>query len=201
MERQTSPMGDLPEQSPPQSAPNETIGKLRSFLSFPFSSDEVYQVSTYWMRIFLLTLKLLAKQGLTDLLARDVLSGKSEAEKAEIILQMQLFYFNRLSGQDLTAEDVRSHQDLAHPQNFTETTPSSSNHQDRDTRPLTFAELKTLIEQGKTDDIPNNKFIPDTLNVSLSHDHTYIHGYNAFQEAPPSTSIAPVRKKPWEADN
>lgn len=33
-------------------------------------------------------------------------------------------------------------------------------------RVLTFAELKSLIEQGKTDNIPNNKIIPDTLNVS-----------------------------------
>jgi len=32
---------------------------------------------------------------------------------------------------------------------------------------LSFAELKALIEQGKTDGIPNNKFIPNTLNVSL----------------------------------
>jgi len=33
-------------------------------------------------------------------------------------------------------------------------------------RTLTFAELKALIEQGKTDGIPNNKLIPDTINVS-----------------------------------
>lgn len=31
---------------------------------------------------------------------------------------------------------------------------------------LSFAELKALIEQGKTDGIPNNKLIPDTLNAS-----------------------------------
>ena len=30
---------------------------------------------------------------------------------------------------------------------------------------LTFAELQALIEQGRTDDIPNNKQIPDALNV------------------------------------
>lgn len=30
---------------------------------------------------------------------------------------------------------------------------------------LTFAELQTLIEQGKTDEIPNNKHIPDAINV------------------------------------
>lgn len=34
---------------------------------------------------------------------------------------------------------------------------------------LTFAELRALIEQGKTDGIPNNKLIPNTLNVSPPH--------------------------------
>jgi hypothetical protein len=37
-------------------------------------------------------------------------------------------------------------------------------------RTLTFAELQTLIEQGKTDEIPNNKHIPDAINVvSISY--------------------------------
>ncbi len=35
-------------------------------------------------------------------------------------------------------------------------------------RTLTFAELQALIEQGKTDEIPNNKHIPDALNVGLT---------------------------------
>jgi hypothetical protein len=35
-------------------------------------------------------------------------------------------------------------------------------------RTLTFAELQALIEQGKTDEIPNNKPIPDELNVGLA---------------------------------
>lgn len=35
-----------------------------------------------------------------------------------------------------------------------------------ETHTLTFAELKALIEQGKTDGIPNNKLIPNVLNVS-----------------------------------
>ena len=35
-------------------------------------------------------------------------------------------------------------------------------------RALTFAELQTLIEQGKTDEIPNNRHIPDALNVGLN---------------------------------
>lgn len=34
-------------------------------------------------------------------------------------------------------------------------------------RTLTFAELQSLIEQGKMDEIPNNKHIPDTINVVL----------------------------------
>lgn len=34
-------------------------------------------------------------------------------------------------------------------------------------RALTFAELQALVEQGKTDDIPNNKHIPDALNVGF----------------------------------
>lgn len=177
MERQTSPMRDFSGQSPPQSDVNETDGKdtgLRSFFSFPFSSDEVYQVGTCCARTFLLSLKLLGKQGLADLFSRDALRGRSEVEKAEIVLQTQLFYFNRVTGQNLTAEDVRSHQDRADPRTFTETAPSSSSYLDRENRPLTFAELKTLIEEGKTDSIPNNKDIPDTLNVSLSHDLTYM---------------------------
>ena len=48
-------------------------------------------------------------------------------------------------------------------------------------RALTFAELKALIEEGKTDGIPNNKVIPEVIN-----------------DATPSQSTAPVRKKPWE---
>ncbi|KAJ8585261.1 hypothetical protein M405DRAFT_865537 [Rhizopogon salebrosus TDB-379] len=200
MERQTSPMRDFSGQSPPESDVNETDGKdtgLRSFFSFPFSSDEVYQVERHriaetdgkdtGLRSFFsfpFSSDEVYQQGLADLFSRDALRGRSEVEKAEIVLQTQLFYFNRVTGQNLTAEDVWSHQDRADPRTFTETAPSSSSYQDRENRPLTFAELKTLIEEGKTDSIPNNKDIPDTLN-----------------DAPPSTSVAPVRRKPWEAGN
>ncbi|KAG1743737.1 uncharacterized protein EDB91DRAFT_224783 [Suillus paluster] len=160
---------DFSEQSSLQSDGNKTSGALRSFFSFPFSSDEVYQ------------------QGLADLHAHDALSGRTEGEKAEVILRTQLFYFNRVTGQDVTAEDVRFHRDTANSQNFTENmdiSRPSSKYQDGETHLLTFAELTSLIEQGKTDSIPNNKVIPDTLN-----------------DAPPSTSIAPMRKKPWEVDD
>lgn len=87
----------------------------------------------------------------------------------------------------MTVEDVRSHQNTVDSQNLTvpmDLSPPSSNAEDGETRLLTFAELTMLIEQGKTDDIPNNKVIPDTLN-----------------DAPPSASIALVRKKPWEVDS
>jgi hypothetical protein len=35
-------------------------------------------------------------------------------------------------------------------------------------RTLTFAALQTAIEQGKIDEIQNNKRIPDVLNVGFS---------------------------------
>lgn len=35
-------------------------------------------------------------------------------------------------------------------------------------RVLSFAELKELIESGRVDQIPNNKFIPEKLSVSTS---------------------------------
>ncbi|KAG2134102.1 hypothetical protein DEU56DRAFT_412261 [Suillus clintonianus] len=160
------------EQSPLRSDTDETSGEetaLRSFFAFPFSSDDVYQ------------------QGLADLLAHGALSGKTDVEKAEIILRTQLFYFNRVVDQNLTVEDVRSYQNTAGSQNITGTmdlSPPSSNYRDDETRLLTFAELTALIQQGKTDSIPNNKVIPDTLH-----------------DAPPSTSIALARKKPWEVEN
>lgn len=48
-------------------------------------------------------------------------------------------------------------------------------------RTLTFTELKALIEQGKTESVPNNRLIPNVLN-----------------DAPPSENIVQIRKKPWE---
>lgn len=92
-----------------------------------------------------------------------------------------------MTGQHLTVEDVRSHQNTVDSQNpigAMDLSPPSANSGDSETRLLTFAELTLLIQQGKTDNIPNNKVIPETLN-----------------DGPPSTSIALVRKKPWEADS
>ena len=41
--------------------------------------------------------------------------------------------------------------------------PSTMN--DDENRVLTLAELKELIESGDMDKIPNNKIVPETLNV------------------------------------
>ncbi|SRR5258707_10929609 len=58
---------------------------------------------------------------------------------------------------------------------YAHSTPEATVTQDQEVSPsipealrtLTFAELQSLIEQGKTDQIPNNKHIPDTINVVL----------------------------------
>jgi hypothetical protein len=66
-------------------------------------------------------------------------------------------------------------------------------------RILTFADLQALIESGREDLIPNNKIIPDTLNVRLEFGLSFRFFDGVFlQDAPPSQSTAPVRKKPWE---
>lgn len=43
--------------------------------------------------------------------------------------------------------------------------PTTQDDGEPEHRILSFAELKTLIEQGKTDGIPHNRVIPDELNV------------------------------------
>jgi hypothetical protein len=57
-----------------------------------------------------------------------------------------------MTGHALTLEEIF---------NLATTTSSST----ADT--LTFAELKDLIDQGKTNQIPNNRHIPDAINVRI----------------------------------
>lgn len=47
----------------------------------------------------------------------------------------------------------------------TELTSISGAQAGEEPRVLTFTELKELIEQGKTDQIPNNRVIPNVLSV------------------------------------
>ncbi|KAH7929301.1 hypothetical protein BV22DRAFT_1003144 [Leucogyrophana mollusca] len=137
---------------------------LRRFFSYSFSSDECY------------------KQGLAGILTPDVLRGKSDAEITELVRRAKVFYFNRTFEQNLTLEDVDTYQQAL---GINDAVPGSGElsitYQEVETPVMTFAELKTLIEQGRTGDIPNNRFIPESLNT-----------------APPSQSTAPARKKPWE---
>lgn len=46
-------------------------------------------------------------------------------------------------------------------------TESEKENEKDETRVITFAELQALINSGREDLIPNNKLIPDALNVSF----------------------------------
>ncbi|KAG5644015.1 hypothetical protein DXG03_009230 [Asterophora parasitica] len=127
----------------------------------------------------------LVKQGLASLIAGGALEGNPTPEvKDEILRRMRVFYFNRVTGNNISMEEAReyelsltgTHQDASSAQSSTEPKDSAD-----ETRVLTFAELQELIEWGRVDQIPNNKVIPERLN-----------------DAPPSESIAAARKKPWE---
>ncbi|KAI0037044.1 hypothetical protein K488DRAFT_81539 [Vararia minispora EC-137] len=80
--------------------------------------------------------------------------------------------YPRLKGSSISEEDAK----LAEEQ-----LPAQKVEVQNEPRALSFAELQELITQGKTDQIPNNKHIPDVLN-----------------DTPPSESVAAPRKKPWE---
>lgn len=49
----------------------------------------------------------------------------------------------------------------------TTTTDSQASADEQTARQLSLAELKVLIESGRTDQIPNNRIIPNDLNVRL----------------------------------
>ena len=63
-------------------------------------------------------------------------------------------------------------------------------------RTLTFAELQSLIEQGKIDEIPNNKHIPDTINVVLvAYSTLSCLAHNVHDRRPYPASRAPRNAK------
>ncbi|KAF8128923.1 hypothetical protein EV363DRAFT_385849 [Boletus edulis] len=151
--------------SPPVDAGGEHQQRvLDQFNSFPFSSDEAFQ------------------QGLSGILAHQSMNQMSDSQKSELILKTKIFYFNRVTGHNVSLEDGDT-ADLnrfrIHSGNECSQIPLGAEHGEM--RILTFAELKSLIEQGKTDNIPNNKIIPNILNDGV-----------------PSESIAALRRKPWE---
>ena len=70
-----------------------------------------------------------------------------------------------MTGNSITVEDtMRLNQLPSTSEATTEDNPSAAD----ESRVLSFAELKSLIELGKTDQIPNNKHIPDAINVRHS---------------------------------
>jgi len=84
--------------------------------------------------------------------------------------------------QALAAEQTRLPERAEnHAESIVNPTQSLQEDQTEENYVLTFAELQELIAAGRVEGIPNNKVILDGLN-----------------EAQPSTSISPVRKKPWE---
>jgi hypothetical protein len=119
---------------------------------------------------------------------------KSEEEREDLIRRSRIFYFNRyvtvfhllyvppiahaafrITGYSITVEDAvgyDSEQTL-----HTGLSPAVADQQQQpvsvlespstEPRILTFAEIKELIEQGKTDQIPNNRVIPNDLNVRI----------------------------------
>ncbi|GLB39765.1 hypothetical protein LshimejAT787_0702750 [Lyophyllum shimeji] len=150
---------------------SSSMSALESYASYPFATDETYQ------------------QGLASLIAGGALEGHLTQEaKDEVLRRTRVFYFNRVTGSALSMDDARNYEYSLRTSNAREKADTSatpvavqSATSDDETRVLTFAELKELIESGKVDQIPNNKVIPELLN-----------------DAPPSQSSAPTRKKPWE---
>jgi len=99
-----------------------------------------------------------------------------------IVRRARVFYFNRMTGNSLTPESVAEHEPSlgAVPPAIDPVTDfAAQGHEE--TRFLSFTELRALIEEGKTDLIPNNRVISDALN-----------------NARPSESVTMPRKKPWE---
>lgn len=101
----------------------------------------------------------------------------------------------RVTGNAITAEDA-----LGFEQSLPAGTPPPESEQPQEeSRALTFAELKELIEQGKTDNIPNNRLIPDNLNVRYTNPQLTVGHLIWIQDDTPSLSKAAIRPKPWES--
>ncbi|KAH9937833.1 uncharacterized protein BXZ73DRAFT_89252 [Epithele typhae] len=139
------------------------------FAAYLFDSDADYQ------------------QGLQGIVAGGALEGRSEEEKRELLLRSEVFYFNHKTGLTVDLDEARAARNGSSNVDAPVTTsvhpPASDVATDAEPPTLTFAQLKALIEQGKTDEIPNNKTIPNVLSTDA-----------------PSESRAAIRKKPWEVD-
>ncbi|KDQ54160.1 hypothetical protein JAAARDRAFT_161104 [Jaapia argillacea MUCL 33604] len=164
---------------------------LEAFRMYPFETDSQYQL------------------GLSSIIAGGTLEGKTDEETAYILLNSRVFYFNRITGASITLDDATAAGQSVTASSLQPVTPSPQPPSsvspsttlvtstpsgepiaepptpqpasDPEPRVLSFSELKTLIEEGRTDEIPFNKTIPQGLN-----------------DASPSQSLTQVKKKPWE---
>ncbi|KAI0301268.1 hypothetical protein BC826DRAFT_1101896 [Russula brevipes] len=140
------------------------IGPLTVYVAHSFADDQSYQA------------------GLSSLFSSGALDGLSGEAKEDFLRRSRVFYFNQVHGCNISESDAKRVEERACAQSAREAPKEQDEAAILETpRTLTFVELQTLIEQGKTDEIPNNKHIPDAIN-----------------EAPPSQSTAAPRKKPWE---
>jgi hypothetical protein len=71
--------------------------------------------------------------------------------------------FTRITGNTISMDEAREYE-LSVLSSTTQSTEGAVEPNDEN-RVLTFAELKELIETGNVDKIPNNKIIPERLNV------------------------------------
>ncbi|KAF8960932.1 hypothetical protein BDZ97DRAFT_1277065 [Flammula alnicola] len=120
------------------------------------------------------------QQGLASILTGGTLDPNSSLEvHEEMVRRTRVFYFNKITGNTITMDEALDYENSLRQSSARRDEAAAS--ADDENRVLTFAELKELIETGNVDKIPNNKVIPEGLN-----------------DAPPSESTAPARKKPWE---
>lgn len=148
---------------------------LAAYAGYSFADDQSYQA------------------GLSTLYTSGALDGLSDEAKEDLLRKSRVFYFNQVHGWNLSESDAKQLEGVGGDRTPSDIISSSADRRSIPdatgavpegpvaARTLTFTELQALIEQGKTDEIPNNKHIPNTLN-----------------DAPPSQSSAPQRKKPWE---
>lgn len=148
----------------------DSADPLAAYAGHSFAEDQSYQT------------------GLSTLYTSGALDGLPDEAKEDLLRKSRVFYFNHAHGCNISVSDAKqlevegvgvipSEADRHSASEATTAQPKLP----LAARTLTFAELQALVEQGKTDEIPNNRHIPDALN-----------------DAAPSQSSAPQRKKPWE---
>ncbi|EJU01667.1 hypothetical protein DACRYDRAFT_39017, partial [Dacryopinax primogenitus] len=142
---------------------------IDAFLAYPFDIDQEFQ------------------EGLQSILS----TAPPEAELSNTILRAQLFYFNRKTGLSLNPHELAASESSNKQEEAVETEKSESQQVEPHTAappsagdapyPLSFAQLAELIQSNRTDLIPNNDIIPNTVLEGQS-----------------SESRTPARRKPWE---